>query len=164
VPLTTPRCCPAWRDKDCPHRCQAPTHLRQGDDREDLTLTPAKKFIDATARELYESLDKEACPTERQPHGVKVEGAYFENRDRCCDAIRKIAKKYLQMLLRDEQGKRPRRPRKPLSTDFYHGLSRKERRDAITKLSQFVAADCKSVVSPSCLVTCLASNANINDQ
>jgi hypothetical protein len=61
-----------------------PTHLRQGDDREDLTLTPAKKFIDATARELYQSLDKEACPTERQPHGVKVEGAYLENRDRCC--------------------------------------------------------------------------------
>lgn len=109
---------------------------------ESATLTPAGKFIDATAGQIYDSLDKVECPKKNQPHGVKVEGAYFENRERCCTAIRKLAEKYLKARLRHEQGKRPRtKPAKPLSTDFYHGLSRKAHRDAIERLRQVVGAD-----------------------
>lgn len=104
---------------------------------ESATLTPAGEFIDATAREFYEKLDKEECPTERQPHGVKVEGTYFENRERCCEAIRKLAQKYLKMRLRKEQGKHPRtKPSTPLSTDFYHGM-----RTAAAKLRQALSTE-----------------------
>lgn len=114
---------------------------------ESATLEPAGKYADVTARQIYDSLPKEECPTEfpdgreRQPHGIRVEGCYFENRERCCEAIRELAK-LLGMKLRREQGKWPKtKPSKRLSTDYYHGLSRKARRTAIEKLRRIVSTD-----------------------
>jgi hypothetical protein len=113
------------------------THIRKGDNREDLTLTPAGKFIDATAGQIYDSLDTVECPKEKQPHGITVELSYFENRERCCAAIRKLAETYLKAVLRKEQGKHPRKKSaKPLSTDFYHGV-----RTAIERLRQVVSTE-----------------------
>jgi hypothetical protein len=97
-----------------------------------------------TAGYIYNGLRKKECPTDQQPHGVKVEGCYFENRERCMDAIRELAEN-LKMPLPKEQGKRPKKkPSQPLSTDFYHGRSnraRGERRAAIEKLKKFVSTE-----------------------
>jgi hypothetical protein len=69
-----------------------------------------------TAGSIYAGLTKKECPTVRQPHGVKVENCYFENRERCMDAIRELAES-LGMPLLKEQGKQPKKkPSKPLST------------------------------------------------
>jgi hypothetical protein len=102
-----------------------------------------------TAGYIYNVLRKKECPTHRQPHGVKVKGCYFENRERCMDAIRELAEN-LNMPLPKEQGERPKKkPPQPLSTDFYHGRSnraRGERRAAIEKLKKIVPTDMQSAV------------------
>jgi hypothetical protein len=111
----------------------------QGTEREDLTLSPAGKFVPWTVRQIYENLDEEKCPTDQQPDRVKVEGVYFENHARCCDARRELAKKYLQILLRNEQGKRdPASPARRRGKKKRGSFSVKERDLAIAGLRQLV--------------------------
>ena len=80
------------------------THANQGDNREDLTLTPAGKFTDAMASDIYDALAKQELPNGQ----LLVEGCRFENKERVMEAIHNMAKPLLQFELR----KQPRRKRR----------------------------------------------------
>jgi hypothetical protein len=61
------------------------THAKQGDDREDLTLTPAGKFTEVMASDIYRALEKQS----ESP--LVVEGYQFESKERVMEAIHDLA-------------------------------------------------------------------------
>lgn len=73
--------------------------LALGVEEPDLTLTPAAKFTDATASDIYKALRKE------EKKGVLyVEGCPFESKEDAMDGIRKLAKK-LQFAMKKQTRK-----------------------------------------------------------
>jgi hypothetical protein len=77
------------------------THIKQSDDCEDLTLTPAGKFTDKMASDIYEALEKRELPDGK----LLVEGCQFERKERVMDAIRDLAMR-LQFALKKQPRKR----------------------------------------------------------
>jgi hypothetical protein len=72
------------------------THARQGEHSEDLTLTPAGKFTDAMASDIYNALEKRELPNGH----LLVEGCRFGDKGRVMEAIHDIERQ-LQFALRN---------------------------------------------------------------
>jgi hypothetical protein len=77
-------------------------YVRQGN-REDLTFTPAGKFTDAMASDIYKALKKHELPNGH----LKVENCRFENKERTMEAIRDLAKR-LQFALKKQARPKPK--------------------------------------------------------
>jgi hypothetical protein len=81
---------------------------------ESLTLTPAGKFTDAMARNIYDALDKRDLNDRKlgarklkRGEGLKVEGRPFQSREEVMDAIHDVATK-LGFKLRKQRRKQRR--------------------------------------------------------
>ena len=72
------------------------TYVREGS-REDLMFTPAGKFTDAMASDIYKALKKHELANGH----LIVEGCRFENKERTMEAIHDLAKR-LQFALRKQ--------------------------------------------------------------
>ncbi|MEY2487127.1 MAG: hypothetical protein QOH39_2775 [Verrucomicrobiota bacterium] len=94
------------------------THAKEGDNRQDLTLTPTGTFTDAMASDIYEALDKHELPLSRFSEGYKqakekkpslvVEG-WQQNKHRVMEAIHELARQ-LQFELRKLHNRKRTKP------------------------------------------------------
>jgi hypothetical protein len=86
-----------------------------------------------TASDIYEVLNKKDSPTKKQPDGVLVEGLQFENRNRCIQEIRDLAR-LIGLPLRDVRGEHRKTKRARIAPTL-------DVRNAIERLRQAVSTE-----------------------